>query len=97
MWRNSFERGRRGSLIDASEKGSGKEMKLTTFIYGGETENSFVAYNPDTGTATKGSNRKDTLNNLGEAVALYLWEFYELIMTRCETTLASLEVEATRA
>lgn len=43
---------------------------LTPAVEGG-----FVAYNPDTGTATQGETLEEALTNLREAVELYLEEF----------------------
>jgi predicted RNase H-like HicB family nuclease len=36
-------------------------MKLTAVIYPGEMEDVFVAYNPETGTTTQGTDREDAL------------------------------------
>ena len=38
-------------------------------------EGGYVAYNPDTGTASQGDDIADALANLREAVELYLEEF----------------------
>ena len=72
-------------------------MKLTAVIYPGETEGVFVAYNPETGTTTQGTDREEALGNLREATALYVEEFPELARTGSETTLASFEVGSAHA
>jgi predicted RNase H-like HicB family nuclease len=40
-----------------------------------DPDGGFVAYNPETGTATQGDSLEDALSNLKEAVELYLEEF----------------------
>ncbi len=72
-------------------------MKLTAVIYPGETEGVFVAYNPETGTTTQGTDRENALGNLREATALYVEEFPELAEKGMETTLASFDLDPTHA
>jgi len=45
---------------------------LTAIIYPGETRRWLVAYNPETGTTTQGKTVEQALQNLKEAVTLYL-------------------------
>lgn len=47
---------------------------LTAIIYPGETGRWLVAFNPETGTATQGKTVEQALQNLKEAVALFLKE-----------------------
>jgi predicted RNase H-like HicB family nuclease len=56
-----------------------------------------VAYNPETGTTTQGTDREDALGNLREATALYVEEFPELARRGTDTTLASFEVDPAHA
>lgn len=49
-------------------------MQVTAVLTPAE-EGGFVAYNPDTGTATQGETLETALANLREAVELYLEEF----------------------
>ncbi|HLV08244.1 MAG TPA: type II toxin-antitoxin system HicB family antitoxin [Croceibacterium sp.] len=49
-------------------------MQVTAVLTPAE-EGGFVAYNPDTGTTTQGDTLEEALNNLREAVELYLEEF----------------------
>ncbi|MBC8347944.1 MAG: type II toxin-antitoxin system HicB family antitoxin [Verrucomicrobia bacterium] len=72
-------------------------MKLTAVIYPGEMEGVFVAYNPETGTTTQGTDREDALGNLREATTLYVEEFPELARRGIDTTLASFEVDPAHA
>jgi predicted RNase H-like HicB family nuclease len=47
---------------------------LTAIIYPGETGRWLVAFNPETGTTTQGKTVEQALQNLKEAVKLYLEE-----------------------
>lgn len=49
-------------------------MQVTAVLTPAE-EGGFVAFNPDTGTTTQGDTLEEALNNLREAVELYLEEF----------------------
>lgn len=46
----------------------------TAIVYPGETGRWLVAYNPETGTTTQGKTVEQALENLKEAVSLYLEE-----------------------
>ncbi|MCX8092207.1 MAG: type II toxin-antitoxin system HicB family antitoxin [Verrucomicrobiae bacterium] len=47
---------------------------LTAIIYPGETRRWLVAFNPETGTTTQGKTVEQALQNLKEAVSLFLEE-----------------------
>ncbi len=49
-------------------------MQVTAILTHAE-EGGFVAYNSETGTTSQGDTIEDALNNLREAVELYLEEF----------------------
>ena len=49
-------------------------MHMTAVLTPAE-EGGFVAYNPETGTASQGETVEDAVGNLKEAVELYLEEF----------------------
>ena len=49
-------------------------MQLTAVLIPAE-EGGFVAFNPETGTSTKGETIEEALDNLQEATQLYLEEF----------------------
>jgi predicted RNase H-like HicB family nuclease len=49
-------------------------MQITAILTPAE-EGGYVAFNPETGTATQGENVEEALTNLREAVELYLEEF----------------------
>lgn len=50
-------------------------MTLTAIIYSGEETDVLIAQNPETGTTTQGKTVEEALDNLREAVGLYLSEF----------------------
>lgn len=63
------------NLVKIAPKGKLGTMKtLTAIIFRGETGRWLVAYNPETGTTTQGKTVEQALQNLKEAVALYLEE-----------------------
>lgn len=49
-------------------------MQVTAILSPAE-EGGFIAYNPETGTASQGESIEEALANLREAVELYLEEF----------------------
>ena len=60
--------------VPSTAKVSGA-MTLTAIIYPGEETNVRIAQNPETGTITQGKTVQEAMDNLKEAVALYLGEF----------------------
>ena len=70
-------------------------MTLTAIIYPGEETDVLIAQNPETGTTTQGRTLQEALDNLREAVELYLTEFP--LKQRGKTLLTTFEVEPSRA
>jgi predicted RNase H-like HicB family nuclease len=70
-------------------------MTLTAIIYPGEETDLLVAQNPETGTTTQGKTVQEALDNLREAVELYLTEFP--LKQRGKPLLTTFEVESSRA
>lgn len=70
-------------------------MTLTAIIYPGEETGMLVAQNPETGTMTQGKTVQEALDNLREAVALYLSEFP--LKERGKPLLTTFDVEPSHA
>jgi predicted RNase H-like HicB family nuclease len=70
-------------------------MTLTAIIYPGEEIDVLIAQNPETGTTTQGKTVQEALDNLREAVALYLTEFP--LTQRGAPLLTTFEVEPAHA
>jgi predicted RNase H-like HicB family nuclease len=70
-------------------------MTLTAIIYPGEETDVMIAQNPETGTTTQGKTAQEALDNLREAVALYLSEFP--LKERAKPLMTTFEVELTHA
>jgi len=70
-------------------------MTLTAIIYPGEETNVLIAQNPETGTTTQGQTVQEALDNLKEAVALYLGEFP--LQPRSKPLLTTFDVEPVHA
>ena len=70
-------------------------MTLTAIIYPGEETDVMIAQNPETGTTTQGKTVQEALDNLREAVALYLGEFP--LKPRGKPLLTTFDVEPTHA
>ena len=70
-------------------------MTLTAIIYPGEETNVMIAQNPETGTTTQGKTVQEALDNLKEAVALYLGEFP--LKPRSKPLLTTFDVEPVHA
>ena len=70
-------------------------MTLTAIIYPGEETDVLIAQNPETGTTTQGKTVQEALDNLREAVELYLTEFP--LKQRGKPLLTTFEVEPSRA
>jgi predicted RNase H-like HicB family nuclease len=70
-------------------------MTLTAIIYPGEETDVFVAQNPETGTTTQGKTVQEAMDNLREAVALYLTEFP--LKQRGKPLMTTFEVEPSHA
>ena len=70
-------------------------MTLTAIIYSGEEADVLIAQNPETGTTTQGKTVQEALDNLREAVELYLSEFP--LKQRSKPLLTTFEVEPTHA
>ena len=70
-------------------------MTLTAIIYSGEEADVLIAQNPETGTTSQGKTVQEALDNLREAVELYLSEFP--LKQRSKPLLTTFEVEPTHA
>ena len=66
-------------------------MTLTAIIYPGEETDVMIAQNPETGTTSQGKTVQEALDNLREAVALYLGEFP--LKPRSKPLLTTFDVE----
>ena len=70
-------------------------MTLTAIIYPGEETDVMIAQNPETGTTTQGKTVQEALDNLREAVELYLSEFP--LKPRSKPLLTTFDVEPAHA